>query len=120
MSRKSPPDVYVSTMLQESEFQTEAQLGKLSQLVSSWTLCTKNSTRQNEQGGSIAVREAAIVSYTIETIDQRIYCILHEPQHGSLWGPPNADFDFLFVRNQKDEWPETFLHSPKFLPERNT
>jgi hypothetical protein len=94
-------------LIQEVEFQTPMQESKSSQLFEHWRLRNR---RNNETGEYVAV----FSTIPVESITDRIYAIDTVPD---AWfsRPSPESFDIVVVKYQKEEWPKSFLKSPKYL-----
>jgi hypothetical protein len=94
-------------LIQEVEFQTPVQQAKSSQLFEHWRLRNR---RNNETGEYVAV----FTAIPVESITDRIYAIDTVPD-GWYRRPYPESFDIVVVKYQKEEWPKSFLESPKYL-----
>jgi hypothetical protein len=94
-------------LIQEVEFQTTEQESSCTQLFEHWRL----KSRRNNTTGQY---DAVFLAIPVESITDRIYAIDTVPD-GWFSRPTPSSFDIVVVKYQKEEWPKSFLESPKYL-----
>jgi hypothetical protein len=94
-------------LIQEVEFQSIEQKSNDTQLFEHWRLSNRrnNTTRQYE---------AVFSAVPAESITDRIYAIDTVPD-GWFSRPSSSSYDIVVVKYQKEQWPKSFLESPKYL-----
>jgi hypothetical protein len=96
-------------LVQEVEFQTPEENSRESQLFNHWTLKSKEN-RTNRR------RDAVFAAISVESLSDRIYAIDPKPV-GGFSRKEAVDFEILVVKYVKEQWPMSFLESPKYLME---
>jgi hypothetical protein len=104
---KEPTDFKTMALVQEVNYQDDKQYNRESQLFHHWTL---NSKDNRETGNADAVFEVL----DVEILTDRIYVIDPAPV-GGFSRKTASTFTILQVKYGKEEWPESFLESDKYL-----
>jgi hypothetical protein len=104
---KDPNNGKTMALVQEVEFQTQAEMSRESQLFDHWTLTSKEN-RMNQR------REAVFVLMDVDSLSDRIYVVDPKPV-GGFSRESAADFEILMVKYVKEEWPTSFLNSANYL-----
>jgi hypothetical protein len=109
---KDPDTGKFMALVQEVEFQTQKETSRESQLYHHWTLKSKEN-RNNRR------RDAVLNAIPVESLSDRVYAIDPKPVKG-FSREEAGDFDMLLVKYVREEWPASFLASPKHLTESHS
>jgi hypothetical protein len=104
---KDPDTNKTMALVQEVEFQARAETLRESQLFNHWRLKSKENRTERR-------RDAVLEAISVESLSDRIYALDPKPV-GGFSRKDAADFNILVAKYSKEQWPASFLESPKYL-----
>jgi hypothetical protein len=104
---KDPSTGKTMALVQEVDFQTPQETSRESQLFNHWTLKSKENRRDRTW-------DSVLEAISVESLSDRIYAIDPKPVGGFSRNEAD-DFNILVAKYAKEQWPTSFLDSPKYL-----